>query len=291
MIERKPSAPFLLRTLTPTFKTHRKKFERIAQKNIFILSTGRAGTTFLAEYFNNLDNVYALHEPKPSRILRMWSMAYFDKKASPDFLRTALYNKRIKLYSDAKDKIYIESNPYLVGFPEVLDQVFENPIIIHIVRDPRDFVRSSMNHGNDTGIKLLFNKYVPYWYPNIEKDLGLSEELEMRFKAAGYWKIVNESLMSYGKNNPKNYHLLKFEDIFNGQQKGMDKLAKIVGVNRAELSSDKVSKEGVNKSRHSSVASWQDWSDDECRLINKLCEPVMSVLGYGQEKEWQSRIG
>ena len=43
---------------------------------IFVLSTGRTGTKFLAEYFNNnYPDITALHEPKPSYLLRLMSNA------------------------------------------------------------------------------------------------------------------------------------------------------------------------------------------------------------------------
>lgn len=280
----KKQSPLLLNLITPAFRTHRKRFAANGVKNVFILSTGRTGTTYLAKLFDRQKGIRAVHEPKPSRILRMWSMAHFDGKVSSDFMRSVIYDKRSRLYSSVTDKTYVESNPFITGFTDVLQDVFDKPIVIHVVRDPRDYVKSSMNHGNGQGLKLFFNKFVPYWLPKSDK------EVPMRYRAATFWKIVNQSLVDYGKRHPENYHLIKYEDIFSGKQKGVDELATIIGIDKVKLKKSMQSKAGMNKSRHNAVASWQEWSDYDCKKVNELCQPLMQQFGYGLEDEWQQRV-
>ncbi len=279
-------SPILLRLITPQIFL-RPKNTRIDTETqpIFILSSGRTATQFMAKYFGSFDNVTALHEPKPSRILRMWSMAYFEGKVSDEVMAQVLYAKRKKMLLAVNTPIYLESNPYLGGFSKALRQVFDDPVIIHVVRDPRDFVRSSMNHGNSFGIKLLFNKYVPFWYANIEKVLGIKQKLPIHQKAAGYWKIVNRSIETLNKNY-KNYYLFRFEDIFDDKQTGLNKIADIIGVKKAAKPNARNKTAPTNESRHNVVAGWQDWNKAERKTINRLCQPYMKKFHYGTEKDW-----
>ncbi|HSX47577.1 MAG TPA: hypothetical protein VLF63_02270, partial [Patescibacteria group bacterium] len=248
----------------------------------------RTGTKFFADYFGKFKNTVALHEPKPSRILRMWSMAYLDGKVSNDYMEAVLWQKREKLISDIKTGTYIESNPYLLGFAPVLDKVFNQPLVIQIVRDPREYIRSSLNHGNAFGIKLLFNKYVPFWLPNVGKILGLKKSLSTKMKAAGYWKIANAELISSG-SKLKHYRRIRFEDLFDETQSELSKIVKIIGIEQKLVKGDQ-KHTAVNKSRFSSVPGWQKWDSIECNEIDKICNPLMNTLGYGNEKEWQEKL-
>lgn len=279
-------APLLLKALSWSFFRKKKDFKEADKKVIFIISTGRTGTKYLAELLNSQPGITALHEPKPSRILRMWSFAYIDSRVTKAWMKSILYIKRRKIMKNINNPIYIESNPYLIGFTDVLGEVFKDPILIHVVRDPRDFVRSAMNHGNSSGIKLFFNNYVPYWYPNINKFLKIEKKLSMTQKAAGYWCLANERLSS-APLKTSNYYQIRFEDLFSKPEK-MQELSKIVGIKKIEVSS-KYSKP-INKSRKSDSQSWSKWSVDEAKFLDKKCGPLMRKLGYGKENSWLLKI-
>ncbi|HEX5797939.1 MAG TPA: sulfotransferase, partial [Candidatus Saccharimonadales bacterium] len=247
-------------------------------------STGRTGTKFLADYFNSHPEITATHEPKPSRILRMWSMAYLEGKVSDSYMLNVLRAKRKNIISQLDTPVYLESNPYLIGFAGLLPKVFKDPVIIHVVRDPRDFARSSINHGNSVGLKWFFNNYVPYWYPRVHKILGINKPQRMEHRAAAYWKIANQHLAEVGQKS-SNYHVIRFEDIFDGKRSGLKKIEKILGI---KMSSNDTS--AVNKSKRSIISGWNDWSTEECRTVNELCQPTMQRFGYGAESEWKKRL-
>src|SRR5688572_22563783 len=140
---------------------------------IFVLSTGRTGTKFLAEYFNkNYPSITALHEPKPSYLLRLFSNAYVDGRVSADQMVSIYHRQRRHILPAIATDQYMEATGYLYGFVDVLDHITPDPIILHILRDPREFVRSAHNHGSHSGRKLLATKLVPYWYPAVQKILG-----------------------------------------------------------------------------------------------------------------------
>lgn len=244
----------------------------------------------MGEFFNQHAGYQGLHEPQPSRILRMWSIAHFEGVVSNHYLRAALFAKRRRLYNPDDSRVYVESNPYLIGFADVLGDVFASPTIIHIVRDPRDYVKSAINHGNDRGIKLLLNSYLPFWYANVEHILGLPYKLPMRLRTAAYWSIANKALIDFGKRHPENYYMFRYEDVFDGEQKDMKKLLGILNLSSQDIKQSNVSKKGRNQSRLSSVQSWNTWSNEDCRIVNDLCDPLMTELGYGLEPEWKRKL-
>ena len=97
------------------------QFEKIA----VILSTGWTGTMALAHYFDaSYDQVKALHEPKPSRRLRLASNRYLYGQLSKSNLAQQLIRSQRRLFRDISEPFYIESNGFLHGFLDVFDDVF-----------------------------------------------------------------------------------------------------------------------------------------------------------------------
>jgi hypothetical protein len=255
-------------------------------KFVFIMSTGRTGTKFFATFFNAHPDIYAVHEPRPSWRLRMWSSAYMQGDVQKEKMAMVMRGMRHKLLDDVKEKIYMESNPFITGFASILPQVFDSPTIIHIIRDPRDYVQSSLNHGTSIGLKNIANRYLPYWYTKTSSSSSRKSGSIM-FKVAEFWTAIN----TYIENNSgKEYYAFKFEDIFGDDENAIKKLEKIVGVDMSKIRKTVTTKEKVNKSKHSVLKSWQDWTPQQCAEIDKLCSPLMQKYGYGIEKEWQQKI-
>lgn len=88
----------------------------------------------------------------------MWSIARIEGEATKEHLIGVISSRRRQLLASVSTPIYLESNPYLFGAADCLHEIFENPVIINIVRDPRDYVKSSLNHGNARGLKHLLNR-------------------------------------------------------------------------------------------------------------------------------------
>ena len=281
--------PFFLGLITPYLPIRIRKLTGSEKtKAVFILSTGRTGTKFLADFFGKHPDITAYHEPKPSRILRMWSIARIEKKVSQKSIGQVLFLKRKKLVSKVSTPIYIESNPYLFGAADCLDEIFDEPIIINIVRDPRSYIKSSLNHGNTRGLKNFLNNHFPFWYPKTSQIIGSSEGKSLIIRNAEYWKIINQWLEK-SCGNKANYHLFKFEDIFNKQDSSeLERLANVIGVDSSFVRDSGI--KAVNKSKDRVITSWENWTDEECRQVNEICQPLMKKYGYGNEKNWLKKI-
>lgn len=279
----------MLKLITPYAPGKQHKLTNAQKtKSVFILSTGRTGTKFLAKFFDNHPDVTAFHEPKPSRIIRMWSVARLEGCVSRRSISRVLYAKRKKLMSQVNSPIYVESNPYLLGAVDCLGETFDKPIIVNIVRDPRSYIKSSLNHGNTKGLKKFLNSHFPFWYPRTSRILSSKKSKSLIMRNAEYWKIVNHWLEK-SCGNQENYHLFKFEEIFDKNSGELEKLAKIIGLDSTFVKNSKI--KSINQSKDKAISSWEEWTPEECRAVHKICQPEMEKYGYGKEKEWLKKIG
>lgn len=255
---------------------------------VFVLSTGRTGTKFLAEYFNaTYDSVLALHEPKPSYLLRIASNAYAAGRVSQQTLVSLYRRERRKILPTLTTDIYIEATGYLYGFVDVLDQITDKPVILHIIRDPREFVRSAHNHGSHSGRKLMATTFVPYWYPSVKQVLKGQRVSSVGISSAK-WVVINRKLLEAGPRHP-NYHLIKFEELFDETNSGLRCICDVLGLDFA--ASGVVSpSEKVNAGQHKKLDRWQQWSAEQCRELHEICSPLMQEVGYGVEDAWLKKM-
>jgi hypothetical protein len=171
----------------------------------------------------------------------------------------------------------------MAGFANVLKDEFDNPLIIHVVRDPRTYVKSAMNKGANSGLKGFANKALPY----AHLDMGKSSDMVLA-RTATYWKLANECVENTGKNY-SNYHLFRFEDLFDPQSDELKKLAGIFGLKTDKHKFNAERK--INKAHLNVMPSWQKWPKERCRTIQAICGPLMKKYGYGGEKEWKAKLG
>lgn len=298
------TAPLFLRLVTPQLFAGKPSRLSPAKKSVFILSTGRTGTVYLADILNQLDGVLAAHEPKPSRVLNAWTTAYLEGKVADRFMAAALAGKRQNL-ANLDLEFYVESNNFIAGFASSLDQVFKNASVIHIVRDPRDFVTSLTNRGDASGIRGLFNKYVPYW---AYRPKGVRKSKLTAYTRPAYrWMAINQFLSDWGKNHPSNYHFFKFEEVFDKKNPvKLKPLLRAIGLTDKQISRldfaakprpakasfsllDKPAS-SQNQSKIQIMAKWRNWSQADKQAVADICEPLMRRYGYGGEPDWQNGL-
>src|SRR2546421_11094261 len=108
------------------------------KKFIFIVSSGRTGTKAIAQHLSRCyPQVWAGHEPAPSWRLRMGTTRALSGKSSREELIELLVRLRRGLVGRVERGIYVESNPYLSGFIEVLGGVLVGLAVVEAVTDAR----------------------------------------------------------------------------------------------------------------------------------------------------------
>lgn len=184
------------------FEIQRKLREKILKKPglaafsdeypcIFTLSTGRVGTKTLAALLSMAPNLFAYHEPNPL-LYGLSKLAYEYNDASNvlglDILKEAfLVGRKLKFdLALACNRGYVETSPQGTFLAGAIREAVPNVKFIHLVRDPRDVVRSGMrrkwyfNHPFDSTriVPTVGSRYAPKWesFSAFEKNLWLWTE-------------------------------------------------------------------------------------------------------------------
>ena len=200
---------------------------------------------------------------------------------------------RGKLLTNREEEFYVESNNFLSGFTSAIYSILDDPLIIHIVRDPRDFVRSLINHGNDEGIKGFANNFLPNAFiskDNIKCSVDLTNREDYLIaRAATYWKLVNENIEGSSRGQT-NYRIFKFEDLFYGDNETLRSALKLMGLKKPTGKDLKLKSKKSNKSRLNVLQRWDSWTDRQATIVDDICRDYMSKFGYGTEASWMDKI-
>ncbi len=254
-------------------------------KVVIAVSTGRTGTKAIAHYFDTCyPQVRGLHEPRPSWRLRIASSRYASGGLSKDDLERLLLKCRRRLIESLTEPVYLESNPSLFGFLEVVDEVIAEPRIVHIVRDPRTYIRSVINFGSFRGLKGLAVKFCPHWVPKPEhfakRPAARWGRMSPPVRLAWLWTTIN-SILDHGRELfGDRYVRLRFEDLFAAHGPGLRQLAQWVGLpENAELVTQ-AREHPLNASSRQVLPTWQQWDPQLLEQVDAHCGELMESYGY-----------
>ena len=252
---------------------------------VVILSTGRTGTKALAHFFNtSYDNVTALHEPAPSRHLRLLSNRAMARGITPAGAVKALSSARRKLLASLTRPVYIESNWYVYGFLDALRPVFgERTKVLHVARDPRTYVPSMLNYGTYKGLKAVATRFLPYWYirpEQVERNPAKRwSQMSEAERLAWHWHVVNREIDRGAEMFGSDYLFMRYEDLFAPDGSGLAKLLPWIGLPQNAALLEKVRGERVNASTGRSSA-WSKIAPDARRAVLEMCGGQMARYGY-----------
>lgn len=294
----------------------------IKKDAILITSIGRTGTEFFAKFFADVvPNCTSLHEPDiiqfvgvESRFRQLiqqirrvglwriiflkplgkWSLvklsdARFLGLIDHDHAAKKLYNQRAEFIQNMPGSIYVESNIGFYGLLDVASSVFKNQRVVYIIRDGRDWVRSSINWGEIYGKKGLRKVYAHVW-PSAKdfSDDPLAEDWDTlsRFeKLCWAWTRLNEYALNSLKQNPS-ARLFQFEKIFVGQERYqyLDELLRFAttlpSINFEEIRKPTGWLERKIHQSSDNFPGWENWSHQQKSQFKDICGPLMTKLGY-----------
>jgi len=259
---------------------------------IYFLSTGRVGTKFLYNLFKEqYPEIKLAHQSKWSRLINIsgnlplkkhhfslisFLFAFLRKQKFPSSTIDPLLT--IPLY------IYLSNNLAL-----------KNTNIIHLVRDPRDFVTSFINWKNQSSKRFLLHHTVPFWQPNpfFHDNYSLIKWLKMtKFEHFCWiWNYKNDLLMNTFDNNVA-YHRFRMEDLTdkdNGQ-KELKRLFNLLGLTIKNENIQYQVTEKINRSTIQKFPKWQNWSNERARILHIQCGSLMQKYNYGNEKLWLDKL-
>ncbi len=251
---------------------------------IFIISTGRTGTKFLAKFLDQFNEINSVHEPNPD-FLKL-GIEFASQKTSIRKAENTILRYRTPMYRKIKRrnvKYYIESNNRLFSLIKPLVKAFDQPKILHIVRDGRDYVRSGMSRpyggyfsDGDTLPRLkatLFpeDEYYEEW-----------DEMSKFEKTCWLWvkkdNFIFEDIKSYS-----NSITIKFEEVFKDENHtGIKKTSDFIGFDERKLLSifKDMHEKRVNKTKEYSIPHWKKWSEKKKRIFDEIAGEHMEKYGY-----------
>ena len=251
---------------------------------VFVVSGGRTGTVALAQYFAaSFPEIHAVNEPAPAWGARIASSRFYAGRLPLDALATRLRRWRRRQLDAVPQWGYLESNASLWGCARALPLVFHEPTLVHVVRDPRTYVTSVLNHGSFSGVKALANALVPYWVPRPEY-LDSSHGTWSRFtpyqKAAWLWATMNGEILRSAPLYGNRYIRVRFEELFHPSGDALVELAGSLGLAQPERIRSALHAGPVNAARGSAFPKWPAMSEDDRQSVIAICAETMALIGY-----------
>jgi hypothetical protein len=248
---------------------------------VFTLSTGRAGTRTLASLLSLSTATLSYHEPKPLLYgLSQLSYLYGNKSCS-DFIKEAFLIAR-KFHLDctlSSRKGYVETSPQATFIAPIIHNVVPGSKFVHIIRDPKDFIRSGMrrrwyvDHPMDTtrikpppGSKL--SSEWQFWSP-FRKIIWLWQETNL-------W--IDQFINTLGN---KNCLFLHAEEIFEAQFESIEKLFSFLNSSMPSKNRIKaILSKKMNAQTSGDFPKFNDWTNDMQAALIENAGKTAEYFGY-----------
>lgn len=193
-----------------------------------------------------------------------------------------------------KAQFFIDSNAHLFGMVDLVSTLYPGLKILHIVRDPRTYVRSHLNWARHRPQSFVANYLIPFWQPNpfLLKEMSLRRWLLLSLfeKFCWVWDFKNRYIETLA-NSEIPYLMVRFEDLFSGPdaEAHLNQVFRFIGLPEVTGVLDRF-KQPLNVTEKRSFPSWQDWEPERCARLEELCRQMMDHYGYGQEPEWMKKV-
>lgn len=237
----------------------------------FVHAIGRSGTKFLANLLGKGSATAIFHEPVHEdykAYLRAFhssedAMVYIRKFRKKDIYLRARGNKT---------RSYGEVNSLLRRHVKALNETFPNAVMIHLVRDGRDVVRSMVSRKTMTAQ----DKNTLGIYPHQDDPYRSNWERMDRFsRICWYWQVENSFLRKNLSPSVKFEDIIQSYDVF--YEKILDPCNLIVP---KKIWSEYVNSPN-NKTKKYLMPPWIEWSKEQKHKFQEICGEEMIMNGYG----------
>lgn len=267
-------------------ETINRMYEKYAP--VFILSTGRSGSKFVAQLLDQANNVSASHEPRPTLEYFSNYAYHHQQQQEEDILTRMIDAARMESILDVfiKDKIYVESNQCLTFFAPVIARLFRKSKFVHLVRHPGDFARSGVRKG--------WHKNDSIWESGRVKmaDEDRWAGMDQVERLSWLWSTTNSFLENFKqKIDQQRVDTFKFEDL-TGSIKRVRQLLAFTGAE--EIEKKKIKQVQDNKINELHIHPYEpptmkkvinfphykEWDKDKKDKLRKHCAALADMYGY-----------
>ncbi|MFQ5509840.1 MAG: sulfotransferase [Leptospirillia bacterium] len=257
------------------------------QGPVFIVSTGRSGTTTLSRLLSQVEGCVCPHEPEPVLIAESSGYRYGDVSAA-DVAEVLAATRS----ASVDGKLYCESNQTLSLLIPVILQVFPHARFVWLIRNGMDVVSSAYQRQWYSGHNDVYERYedcLPIQQAWIDGrvqgdrcgDVEASVWAAMsRFeKCCWYWGYVNRTIEAdLNAHAAGRFHTLCLEEL----GEALPGLLAWLGFEGREPPPAQVTNVSRNEPYH-----WTGWSEDELAAFTRQCGPVMDA----RYPSWRQVVG
>lgn len=248
---------------------------------VFVLSTGRAGTRTLASLLNLSKGALSYHEPKPL-LYGLSQLSYFyDTEQCFDLKKEAfLLARRSRLeFSLSCRKGYVETSPQITFLAPIILRVIPEAKFIHLIRDPRDFIRSGMRRGWYVNHPMDITRLKPH--PDSKTYTEWQHWSPYR-KIIWLWQETNLWIEKFVSTlDHENCLFLHAEEIFESQLEAIEKLycflnSKIPSKTKIKM----ILAKKINAQKSGSFPKYSEWHMNMYRELKENLAKTAEHFGY-----------
>lgn len=260
------------------------------EKVVFILSTGRAGSTSIAKLLNQYNTLSAFHETFYTLLKRL-SLEYITGRIGKEDAKKKLEFYFGKIGFIKPGTLYVESDQKLAPFVGFLEELFDKPKFIWLIRHPKTFMHSAVSRGwfDEGDIPQFFNNKVlidTHYSSHCTRITGYLtgeytrdewKDLDKRMRALWYWKYWNSLIQKELELIPEDRKLFLQLEKLNRQK---DELLNFIGVPDRAVASVPRS----NRVRKKDSKTYQKTKEENYKFFDnkgmKTIAKEMDLFGY-----------
>lgn len=251
---------------------------------LFVLSTGRTGSSTLIRLLNLSPRVTALHEPKPN-LVRQYRRAYSGVMNRPDRYRRLFERARRRLISREcpNGEVYAEAT-LLKFFAPVIAEMLPNAKFLHLHRHPGEVVRSAMRRRWYLDNPLDRYRLVP---SPTDPACGLWRHWDSFQKACWLWHVENQYFLDLAQTLGNDRVLrLPFDQWIDPRTGEYRRIFDFIGIDPPELGAvSRILGMKYNRQVDGEFPHYEQWTDVQKQSLCEIAATTMNHLGYIEFKE------
>jgi hypothetical protein len=253
---------------------------------LFVVSTGRTGTQFLADLFGRL-GARASHEPGPKWI-RLVSNAHVAGRLSSERAGRLVARVRRNEVERPGAAPWVESSCLIYGLVDPLLATFPDAHVVQVVRDPRTYVRSAMGWGAyRTGGRPLnlvpFRRLAPPQFRPRSVRRRFEWAAEGQFERLCWaWSAMNRSMREQGSGSSR-FSVVRYEDLFDPVRSGptLRSLCSLAGFDVDDATLSRLAERRINAGKKTpEIPDWARWTPAERARLLQDCADEAARYGY-----------
>ncbi len=195
---------------------------------------------------------------------------------------------------NCSQEIYIDSNNQLYAFLPLKPDLYPGLRLIHLVRDPREYVRSHLNWARHRLKSFVANYLTPFWQPNAwllnQMSFGRWLQLSRFERYCWIWEFKNRFIHQMETSDIP-YLRIRFEDFFESSEPlaSLNQMLSFLDIDPVSGQEDRFQRP-INPAKGRSFPRWPEWSSEQCLQLQEYCGLTMQEYGYGGEKDWVEKI-